>query len=322
MVFTAFWNPTRPQILPAERHKRPIQKLSPDETIEVGVLQSEKATEPEELSMGGYLTVLGDQDHPKLTLFSFPSRHHPLPAAQQTTFHASFQHPTGLHPKFEITLPSQNLKPPKDSCGLHAYWTLPSTLFIDRYQLSDPLFLASQNLVALHSLSGEQDLEAPEWVIRRWGSAALLELAVPTAQHAIDSEWTVTIPTHLRYLDGEQHDVGAPDRTTVDVPWPILFWACKAEEGLKMATNPFDRVNLGFEGLFGPKTMFYHLPAAEEVGSTVSRLTVPVLDAENGWWIQAGTLGAVVLGFGVVCWRLLAAAGGIGRTGGKKHKKM
>lgn len=216
-----------------------------------------------------------------------------------------------MHPQFEVTLPRQNLKPPKSTCALHTYWTLPSNIFIDRYQLSDALFLASQNLVALHSLSGEDDLEAPEWVTDRWGSAILLEVATPSPDDR-GGEWRIKIPTHLRYLNGQKHDVGEPDKTTIDVPWPVLFWACEAEEGLKMSTNPFDRVNLGYDVLFGPKTMFYHIPAAPDVVSTVSQITVPILDAENGQWIKGGTLVAVVAGFAFIFWQLLQSV----RSGG------
>jgi hypothetical protein len=65
-VFTAFWNPDRLKILPGQRDNRSIHKVKPEDTIEVGVLQSEKATEPEELSLGGYLTVIGENDHPSI----------------------------------------------------------------------------------------------------------------------------------------------------------------------------------------------------------------------------------------------------------------
>lgn len=64
LVFTTFWNPHRQQILSAQRGKRPIKSIRADDTIEVGVVQSEKATEPEELSLGGYLTVIGQNYHP------------------------------------------------------------------------------------------------------------------------------------------------------------------------------------------------------------------------------------------------------------------
>ncbi len=57
-----------------------------------------------------------------------------------------------------------------------------------------------------------------------------------------------------------------------------------------MAVNPFDRVNLGYEGIFGPKTMFYHLspsPAAnasagDAVGmeTLVKAVRVPVLNVD------------------------------------------
>jgi hypothetical protein len=188
--------------------------------------------------------------------------------------------------------------PPKDSCALHAYWTLPSYLFIDRFQLSDSLFLKSQNLVSLRSLSGEQDLEAPDWVIRRWGSSALLELA-HTDSSSSGNNLTITIPTHLRYINAT---CGGPAGAQVTVPWPNVFWACEAEEGLKMATNPFDRVNLGYDGLFGPKTMFYHVPPA---GGGLEDLTVPILHASETGWVQFGTAVAVLLGFGWVMMQLL-----------------
>jgi len=245
-----------------------------------------------------------------------------------------------LHPELQITLPQEHLTPPKDTCRLHAYWTLPSALFLDRYQFSDSLFLASKHLVKLHSLSGEQDLEAPDWVIDRWGSAALLELATPPARPTVNenvsSQWTATVPTHLRYLTARPNSTANADfhyltsdansvndssHATLDVPWPIVFWACEAEEGLKMATNPFDRVNLGYDGLFGPKTMFYHIPPA--VNSIVETIRVPVLDI--GKWVPIGTLMTVALGFAWVCWRLFRA---VSVTGGsttrvkEKNKKQ
>ncbi|KAK3716847.1 protease B nonderepressible form [Vermiconidia calcicola] len=291
-----------------------IRRPKTGERTEVGTLQVEKATEAEELSLGGFLTVIGEDDHPSKTLFSFPSRHHPLPGLSPATFTASFQQPTGLHPKFEIKLPRQQLRPPSDTCGLHAYWTLPSALFIDRYQLSDPLFLASQNLAALHSLSGEQDLEAPDWAIERWGSAALSELAAPPSSPSGSgtdkSDWIITIPTHLRYLAGPQKPTHTSGHASIDVPWPIVFWACEAEEGLGLSNNPFDRVDLGYDGLFGPQTTFYHIPPGSEVNTTVEEVQVPVLDSEKAEWVQAGTLIAVVAGFAWICWQLLRATSG------------
>lgn len=299
--------------------KAPAKKASAGDRFEIGILQAEKPDEPEELSLGGFLTVLGDDDKPSKyspglnslanrdgshevgpTMFSFPARHHPLPEGDDTTYRVASQEPTGLHPKLDITLPSQSLKPPKDSCALHAYWTLPSSLFIDRYQLSDQLFLESQNLKSLHALSGEQDLEAPDWAVNRWGSAALIELADPPSDGA--SNFTATIPTHLRYVNGTSTVDG---KAMIEIPWPIIFWACEAEEGLKMSTNPFDRVNLGYDGLFGPKTMFYHVPPAPGAEILVETLPVPILDSQSAEWVPMGTAIAVLLGFGWICWQML-----------------
>ncbi|KAF2766712.1 PIG-X-domain-containing protein [Teratosphaeria nubilosa] len=315
--FTAFWRSSVQS--PAAR--TPARKWKNGDSVEVGVLHEEDpaAYEPEELKFGGYLTVIGEDTKPRGTLFSFPARHHHAslpdrPRLPEATYKVAFQQPNGLHPKLDITFPNvKALTPPKEACALHAYLTLPSTLFIDRYQLSDALFLASQNLVALHSLSGEQDLEAPDWVIKRWGSAALFELALPSfmAEYSqpdndkvASAPWTVTIPTHLRYLQAPPNNT-TPGLRELDIPWPTVFWACEAEDGLKMSTNPFDRVNLGYDGLFGPKTMFYHFRFEGEEGAVLlERLHVPVLEPENAKWLQLGTLITVMLGLGWVLWTL------------------
>lgn len=289
----------------------PAEKLDAGDRLEVGILQTEKATEPEEISLGGYLTVVGDDDEPSATLFSFPARHHQLPPADDTTFTTAFQSPTGLHPKMDIVLPQRDLTPPKDGCALHAYFTLPSWVFIDRYQFSDPLFLESQNLVALRSLSGEEDLEAPDWAVKPWGSAALFELAHPAETTTGIGNWTVTVPMHLRYI-GAAGKTGNNNSHTL--PWPVVFWACEAEESSKMSTNPFDRTNLGYDGLFG-KAMFYHIPAAAE---TVARLEVPVM--EDATWAPVGTAVAVLLGFGWVLWKLMLGSK-LSTLEGKKKEK-
>lgn len=71
-----------------------------------------------------------------------------------------------------------------------------------------------------------------------------------------------------------------------------------------MSTNPFDRVHLGYEDLFGPRTMFYHLRPEPRVASgnnaaeaLVESVQVPVLEA--GWdvGVEWGTVGVMLLGF-------------------------
>nr|POE56773.1 protein pbn1 [Quercus suber] len=230
ITVTAYW--TSEGVSRFKHTHKTVKRTRPQDTVEVGILQVQKADEPEELKFGGVLRVLAADEKPDTTLFSFPSRHHPLPEHYRTNFVAEFQQPTGLHPKLDIKLSRRDLHQPKDSCALHAYFTFPSSIFLDRYQLSDRLFLQSQNLVALRSLSGETDLEAPEWVIEKWGSAALLELAHPLGNlstsndDVLQEDWTITIPTHLRYLRNSHSDY-----KDLAVPHPVLFWACEAEDG-------------------------------------------------------------------------------------------
>jgi hypothetical protein len=285
------------------------------EKVEVGVLNAEAARDPSELQLSGFLTVVGEDKAPAPTLFSFPSRHHLLPAAesQLQAYRVAFQSPTGLHPTIQISFPSSadllppTTKPEESTCALHTYLTLPSAIFADKYQLAstDELFLKSHNLQALRSIAGETDLEAPDYVVQKWGSNVLLELAAPSPDtKGKDMPWNVTIPLHLRYMEP---NFGATSQ--IRVPWPVVFWACTADEGTKFPVNPFDRVNLGYDGLFGPRTMFYHLDAQSRNGMMVEKVDVPVLDkgAVGSEWVESGTVLVVILGFAWVLWKLWPA---------------
>lgn len=235
------------------------------------------------------------------TMFSFPSRHHPL--LEDSKYSISFSQPTGLHPDLSISIPQSALQrppAPKDStCGLHTYLTLPSSVFIDQYQVgtTDPLFLEEHNLIGLRAFSGETDLEAPDWAVERWGSTWLFEIATPSSE-SVDStsNWTSTIPLHLRYLSPSESGY-----QSAIVPWPVVFWACTSEEDAEMGVNPFDRTDLGYDTLFGPRTLFYQLhPASNEL---VEELDVPVLKLKEGEgffqakYIELGTSVVIVLGF-------------------------
>jgi hypothetical protein len=259
-------------------------------------------------------------------LFSFPSRHHPL-SPLNSGYNVAFIEPTGLHPTLAIHINKRTLVAPSPDCRLHTYLTLPSFLFIDRYPLEDPLFLANHHLKALHSLSGATDLEAPDWVVSQWGSAALFELDPPKVLERTDiltlPPFTATIPLHLRYLSPSQSSnestpippaVNVTDgKAQVMVPWPHVFWVCPASESsAQFPSSPFDRTNLGYEGLFGPKTMFYHFsssPAINAKHGAVEALNVPVLDLEN-WSTKYVEWVTVVFVFGGA----LLVAGILGRT--------
>ncbi|KAL2361281.1 hypothetical protein RJZ56_005819 [Blastomyces dermatitidis] len=341
------------------------RKKSTDK-VEVGILAMERARLPEELSMGGFLAVVGEDKKLKPTLFSFPSRHHPLPNSSKYT--TTFRHPTGLHPTLQLSITRSALTatppraPPDSKCGLHTYLTLPSSVFADKYQLSttDPLFLQSHNLLSLRAIAGETDLEAPDWVTERWGSSLLLELATPPSSNTHksthgnrnddnDNDWQVTIPLHLRYL----HPSPSGYRN-ISVPWPVIFWACTPEDeereesaadgrGKMMAINPFDRVRLGWDGLFAPGTLFYqlhpdtatstdedaHVHLGAERGMMVEKIQVPVLRIDDGndgglldnvRSIEMVTLVVVVFGFLWVLRSLgrVVKEGGLGSGGGRR----
>lgn len=88
-----------------------------------------------------------------------------------------------------------------------------------------------------------------------------------------------------------------------------------------MGTNPFDRVNLGFEGLFGPKTMFYYVPPAGNV--LIERIVPPRMDEEWTEWVPVGTMVVVMVGFAWVCWKILSGgkAVSVERMGEEKKER-
>ena len=249
---------------------------------------------------------------PEPTLFSFPSRHHTLPLSTDSVYANSFPDTTGLHPTLRLSFVARSV-PPSEGCTLHTYSPLPSSLFIDKYALERQNLLFSNNLRAMRSLSGETDLEAPNWLVRKWGSALLLQLSPPHPQGRHDGgkgqlgSWNVDIPLHVRYMHPE---IGG--MSIVEVPWPTVFWACPADEGTTMGASPFDRMHLGYESLFGPRTMFYHLtpqPRAAMHGkkiSLVESVKVPVLDIERVGSVEVGTVAIVLFG---VLWVVTKLAG-------------
>jgi PIG-X / PBN1 len=316
LTLTAFWSKP-PSILydpisgsvTEDSWRVDVQRHSEVDRVEVGVLSQSPATDAHDIQLSGFLTVIGQDDQPKPTLFHFPSRHHSVPGQQsQQRYTVSVQQPQGLHPTLQISFPSASTltwpeNRPKDShCALQSYIVLPSYIFADEYAFNsgDPLFAESHHIRATHSISGETDLEAPDNVVRRWGSTLLIEPALPSTNGSrplSSDQWDVTVPLHLRYLSPTQ---GGQSR--VDLAWPIVYWACTAEEGTKFPVNPFDRVNLGFEGLYGPRTMFYHLepnPVCAGDSRLVNVLDVPVYDSSmiSANTIELTTLIVVVGGF-------------------------
>lgn len=280
--------------------------------VEVGILSAGEPPNmgPRDVGMSGVLVVLGEgQKSPSPTLFKFPSRHRALPAAG---FSTRFLRPTGLHPTLQISLGSDSIPDAvadDDECRPYAYLTLPKAIFADRYQLDDPLFLGSKGLAGSRYISEPVDLEAPAYTTPTWGSRVLLELARPSASRGDGGgEWTAEVPLHLRYLEPS-----ATGERDVSVPYPVVFWACEEAgvtdaEAKKLADNPFDRTGLGYDDLFDPGTVFWHVEpqSATAGGVLTNHITVPVLTQEAESWVGPGTAIVVSLGFAWTLWKLVS----------------
>lgn len=270
----------------------------PGHRVEVGLLTTNEGPHirNHEMGVAGLLTVLGQDKKPSPVMFAFPARH----SQAGTRFSSSFHSPMGLHPTMQLNIGSSKAPKEGTDCSLHAYLTLPRTIFADKYQLEDELFLASKNLTTLRYISQPVDLEAPDYVMKPWGSSVLLELK-PPAPGQDDEAFTAEIPLHLRY-QAPEHGGQRP----LEVPYPAVFWACSAEEDAGFSSSPFDRLKLGYDSLFGPRTLFWHLEPTPTPGSSHLMLggQVPVLDLERSGSVAAVTAAVVLAGFAWVAWKL------------------
>lgn len=96
----------------------------------------------------------------------------------------------------------------------------------------------------------------------------------------------------------------------MSIPYPVVFYACKAmnDDLPPLSTNPFDRTNLGYDALFGERTIFYHVvPKPHSGPSSVELklgLTIPVLDLNEASYIEPITVLVILLGSLWICWKL------------------
>ena len=299
---------------PIETHTVSAKAIEGHKT-EVGVFATDpSAGDAHELGIRGFLaSTPGEKKEPSVHAFSAQSRHRPAHAS----FSAEFLAPPGLHPTLQLAISSATPPPEYEdsvSCGLHAYLTLPRSIFADRYQLADDLFLASKNLSSLRFASQPVDLEMPEYKTPTWGSTILVELAPPetsTDQHS--SSWTAEIPLHLRYMAPAEGGYAE-----VQIPYPVVFWACDAGGKAAFSGNPWDRAALGYDMLFGPTMGFWHFdPRPENNGDLRITTKVPVLDTDKTGWVEIGTAAAILAGFAWVLFALFSAARGRESSGGE-----
>lgn len=88
-----------------------------------------------------------------------------------------------------------------------------------------------------------------------------------------------------------------------------------------MNTSPFDRLHLGYESLFGPRTTFYHLqPQPVNGEDLVEVVQVPVLDLNRTGSVGFGTVLVVLAGFVWIVAKLVGVWKG-GETGASKERR-
>ena len=272
-----------------------LQKSGVNDRIEVGILDKRPALQEDKITFGGALCVIGESHTLKETLFSVFARHMIAPGYYQ----GSFKAPNGLHPTFKLQI--EGTEPPSEECGLHAYFTLPKTFFVDRYAIAEkvpPYGVESNSRLDSTwnfknwAVQGESDLEAPEWAQSRWGSVVMLEIETEDLEK--DGSVTVELPLHLRYLEPEK----GKESAIASLPWPMVFWACRAEGQDLSHNNPFDRRALGYDFMFGPYTVYHHLsPSTADDNGTFSTITVPILNLDQAMAVKAGTAILVIAGF-------------------------
>jgi hypothetical protein len=101
-----------------------------------------------------------------------------------------------------------------------------------------------------------------------------------------------------------------------------------------MNVNPFDRLHLGYEALFGPKTRFMHIPPSnfkstgepgsfgeKGKGSLVEWINVPVLDLRSTAYVEYGTIGIVLLAFVGLTWVLFGKVGSVKKVEEQRKEK-
>ncbi|GAA6016606.1 hypothetical protein JCM11491_006014 [Sporobolomyces phaffii] len=134
----------------------------------------------------------------------------------------------GFHPTLHLSIDPG--RAPRRSCALIAAVSIPPAFILDRYQLAQLERDGALSGSRILAISGDVDLEAPEWSASASESAGVLVQLVdpttssssPTPPQPLDATVTLDIPLHLRYQRpshlGRAH-------VAIEPP-PRVFWAC------------------------------------------------------------------------------------------------
>ncbi|ODQ63481.1 PIG-X-domain-containing protein [Nadsonia fulvescens var. elongata DSM 6958] len=292
LVFEIYWSGSARQKMAEELGikeqvlTKGIDGASTSQKVEIGLLNTHPSMKIEdELVLTGIIRELGSP-HAEKILLNIAPRHLIL---RDQSYDVKFHKPLGLHPRQQITL--YNARPPLNpehaECSIFAKYTIPKSLFLDKYQLADldRSTSAKDATGKLVALWGESDLEAPVWNVEGWGSEALVQIFDPKEPNNPNplsftpntkSKFEFVFPLHSRY------EVPLMNITVHDeqIAWPLLFWACEKknynpadeltdmkfhqESAKKIMSSPFYRSSIGgFNELFGQDVSFHHLEPAQ-----------------------------------------------------------
>lgn len=113
---------------------------------------------------------------------------------------------------FHSTLSTTVVFDPLEDCVFFALYSLPQSIIIDRYELSDRRLS--------FEFWGEPNLELPVFALDQTANSLLLINVTSTVAHA--KQLVIDIPVHARY--GEPSITPAPH--TISISSPACFWAC------------------------------------------------------------------------------------------------
>ncbi|KAL4074612.1 PIG-X [Scleroderma yunnanense] len=162
-------------------------------------------------------------------------------------------------------------------CSTLVLYTLPPSIIVDRYELSD-------RDIAFE-LWGESNLELPVFAVNQ--SDVVLLLDVKPASNL--QEAVVDVPVHVRY--GPPHS--GDTHQSIEVPPPMCFWACPRSVD---ASSPFTPSPLiDSSNMLRP---FGHFLVPETAPLlSAAKLEIPVGSVHDLPLVEAGTATVVVLAF-------------------------
>lgn len=144
----------------------------------------------------------------------------PPSSRSQSTYSASLSPITGFHTISTIVINNTEQSPPHQH--LHILYLLPSSVFVDRYELEQK---HHDGDLPPFDVWGETNLELPLQAVQKGGSALLLTLGTigPVKEFEV-----VEVPLHMRYTIPEK-SFGLRS-INVGIYWPTVFWSTHAGE--------------------------------------------------------------------------------------------